>query len=358
MKENCVIFDTNILNENKLMLTTIKEKITSFADIMIPRMVIEEIEGQKSRVIRDDYNKIKSLIDKNSSYFKYEEKFKLDDSLTKNEKDIAKWFETYCDNNILEYGNISLKDITSRAKYKLPPFINENGSSDKGFKDTIIWLSILNSEKLNSYKKVVFVTNDKTGFGKNIKELFDEYNANNDNSIVICSSIEELYKVLNIEDSNANVIIEDLQQEKMDFEDIMDLKRKLNDCLNKLLYTTYEDAWGNSCTEQNFNIYTKVNIKDIEYFLESLDNYLKENIFFNYLDITELLQSCGIDSAGENVSSEDLSQLNSIYHSLKNNENLLNPLLIFLQKEFNKLYKFKSTNKELFADIDSGELPF
>ena len=36
-----------------------------------------------------------------------------------------------------------LDKVLERSKYKKPPFYNENNSSDKGFKDTIILLTII-----------------------------------------------------------------------------------------------------------------------------------------------------------------------------------------------------------------------
>ena len=78
MKDYCVIFDTNILTENKKILNEIKLKLDLISDIFIPMIVIEEIEAQKSRNIKEDYLKIKAIIDKNSDIFKYEEKFNLD----------------------------------------------------------------------------------------------------------------------------------------------------------------------------------------------------------------------------------------------------------------------------------------
>lgn len=135
--------DTNILTEYKSDLTSIKEVLIASADIFIPRIVIEEIQGQKVRTIKDDYDKIKTGMKKHNGMFKFSENFNLDNEIIKVERDIAKWFEKYCDNNVLEYKNIKLSEVIKRSKYKMAPFINEANSSDKGFKDSIIWMSIL-----------------------------------------------------------------------------------------------------------------------------------------------------------------------------------------------------------------------
>lgn len=347
MKDYCVIFDTNILTENKKILSDIKTKLDLIADIFIPKIVIEEIEAQKSRSIQEDYFKIKAIIDKNSDKFKYEQKFNLDEILNNSENNIEKWFRKYCNNNIIDYSDIEITDILNRLKYKKAPFINELGSSDKGFKDSIIWVSILRNKKIQDYKKIVLVTNDKTGFIKRTKELYDEYNLEHTVSLVICSNIEELYNNLGItklEKIEENIEMPQKEIHKID--NIDDLKIKLNSCVDNLLYTIYEDDWGNEHCDNNFNIYSKMKEEDVECFLGLLGNFLNENIFFNSVDITELLNRCGIDSEGENVSSDYLSQLNQIYSDLKNNKDLYNPFINFLKVGFNKLYKFKPKIEE------------
>ena len=363
MKENCVIFDTNILTENKSTLNDIKYKIETTSDILIPKIVIEEIKAQKSRNINDDYLKIKSIIDKNSYIFKYEEKFKIEDALNISEDNIQKWFEKYCNNNVIEYDLITLNDVIERSKYKKPPFINEVGSSDKGFKNSIIWLSILKNEKIKSYKKVIFITNDKNGFIKRVNELIEEYKTEHENELIICTNIDELYNSLNISKIENKDIIEE-EKEVMKINNVSELKENINACVSNILYTIYEDDWGNEHCDFNFNIYEKMKDEDVENFLVLLGEFLKENIFFNMLDITDLLIRCGIDSEGENVSAKDLNQLNDIYKNLKNNEELFKPFINFLKVEFNKLYKYKpKIEEDPFKDFgqeiaNNDDLPF
>lgn len=97
----------------------------------------------KVRTIKDDYDKNKTSMKNNNGMFKFSENFNLDNEIINVERDIAKWFEKYCDNNVLEYKNIKLSEVIKRSKYIMAPFINEANSSDKGFKVSIIWMSKL-----------------------------------------------------------------------------------------------------------------------------------------------------------------------------------------------------------------------
>lgn len=360
MKECCVVFDTNILDENKTKLIDIKKKLSDSADIYIPRIVIEEIQAQKSRTITDDYKKINGIIDKNKDIFNYEEKFKLSSILKDSEKNIEKWLKHYCNENIIEYSDITIEDILVRLKYKEAPFINEKNSSDKGFKDTILWLSILKNTELQKYKKIILVTQDKAGFVKRTDEIIEEYNKVNKNLIVIFSNINELYDNLNIIESTKSEIDSNSSKlEKIEIESVDEIKEKLNTCIDKLLYVIYEDEWEINHYDMRFSIYDKMNDEDVECLLSSLDSFLKENIFFKEIDIEELLTRCGIESAGDFVPSEYLNQLNSIYLDLKDKEELYRPFIKFVKDKFNKIYVARTRSKKAYLDdIDTDDLPF
>lgn len=358
LKDYCVIFDTNTLLGNKKKLFDIKTKIELSSDIFIPRMVIDEVKAHKSREIREDFLQIKSIIDKNSGLFKYNENFKIDDVILKNEKSICKWLSDYCNNNIIERDDISLDDIIERANKKITPFNKDKQSSDKGFKDTIIWLSILNNKTINDYKKIIIVSSDKDAFIKNVKDLNDEYKECHDNTLEICSNIDELYEKIGIIKSEEETIVTN-NDNKISINTIEELREKINVCVNKILYNVYEDDWGNQYSEKIFNIYDKMDNSDVECFLSLLGDFLKDNLFFENVDISDLLNGCGIRSAGEEVSSQYLNELNEIYNNIKQNEELYKPFLKLLKTEFNKLYIYKAKSKSSpFDGNDDADLPF
>lgn len=119
---------------------------------------------QKVRTIKDDYDKNKSSMKKNNGMFKFSENFNLDNEIINVERDIAKWFEKYCDNNVLEYKNIKLSEVIKRSKYKMAPFIIV-------IRDLKFQLFGCLNYKLNSYKKIVLFRNDRTGFIKQKKRF-------------------------------------------------------------------------------------------------------------------------------------------------------------------------------------------
>jgi|GEM_PF-3160471 len=94
--------------------------------------------------------------------FSYDEYFRnlLDDFLKKEKI------------KVISYPNTSLlNSVISRSLKKEKPFITTGHHSDYGFKDVIIWESILSYRGCCKYNKVIFLANDK-GFTEDCKREF------------------------------------------------------------------------------------------------------------------------------------------------------------------------------------------
>lgn len=70
-----------------------------------------------------------------------------------------------------KFGHI-LKDVLRRAIERRPPFTIGKNFKDMGFKDVLIWESILNYGDYNNYDKVILFTDD-TGFDERCKTEFE-----------------------------------------------------------------------------------------------------------------------------------------------------------------------------------------
>ncbi len=89
-----------------------------------------------------------------------------------------------------------LKRMLSRSINKRTPFVK----TDSGFKDVIIWESLLHFDRLDEYDKVYLVSND-SGFDDCCKT---EFEAEKQKTIIITSSVQLLIK--NLEDDYENEI--------------------------------------------------------------------------------------------------------------------------------------------------------
>lgn len=358
--KTCLILDTNFLLSYNKELKEIKDKIKDLVDIYIPRIVIEEIQGQKSRNLEESHSKIEDLLKQNSKYFTYVKDFKLEEVKLKRESGIKKSLSAYCDNNIIEYQENLFKKIVQRAVYKIPPFINELGSSDKGFKDTILWCSILNFDKIKDYDKFILISDDKQAFHKKADYLTEEFNETTTKEIIIIKSdLQTLYDILGLSKKDKiSVEKEEVEIEASDINSVHSLKEKLNMTMQTILYSTfYNEYQDEEYTEKNFTIHQKLKEKDLELFFEKLPQYISTHIFFDYIDITELLSSIGIDCEYEHkVSLQALEDLQDIHQQISEKNNLYSPFLTFLLNQFNYLYQLREIDDESFENNSTIEI--
>ena len=223
-KEYYLIFDTNVLfqkYDKKADFTTfsfnstfknvidmvnqldIYEQVT----IVIPEVTWNEMKKQIVDAHQKKVDEYKSYITKwILPEFSISE-IKIDDYI----EYITKEIDTYKSeiqsgiNNIMVLpipSDNRFKGIVQRAFDKAPPFGGKEKNSDKGFKDVLIWESILELTFSHKYANILFYTKDK-GFKEILKEEFQETNHDADISILssedeIKSALEEWAKAIDI----------------------------------------------------------------------------------------------------------------------------------------------------------------
>jgi len=95
------------------------------------------------------------------------------------------------------------ESIVKRAIHKEAPFEGKEKASDKGFKDVLIWYSLLSYAKGN-HGKYIFITNDGV-FYNNIKELKREFKEITGCDIYFYRNYEQVLQHLVIDDSVKNI---------------------------------------------------------------------------------------------------------------------------------------------------------
>lgn len=165
-----IILDTNIFRSDLFfqsahfnILADYLQKTNS--KFVLPQIVLEEVK----QVFKENLEK--SIIEYKSSCNNLNKSLHKSFAIIK-EIDIDKEAEDYVnyliktlkikENSIIPYKNEYLPELTRRAVNKIKPFKNE----DKGFRDTIIWLTILDYCKLCPENQVVFICNNPLDFGK------------------------------------------------------------------------------------------------------------------------------------------------------------------------------------------------
>ena len=165
------VFDTNFILENK-NLAEVVNNIPDEYTIYVTQVSIDERISQKYLARQKKYASLAALAKEYKGVAKIEVCTPFETANKRDREITQKGYVDLLGENIIPYNqNESLfQQVLDRVYKKTPPFLSADIASDKGFKDTLIWLSLLDYFKTNGEVEVVFVTNDK-GFLNNAEAL-------------------------------------------------------------------------------------------------------------------------------------------------------------------------------------------
>jgi hypothetical protein len=209
LNKTLIIFDTNILR-NVLKNTKMKdpiiyhsfefgiqfETIASFitdnnleeyVELAVPKIVIDELKKQKIASYYLDLNlfaQIHSLITKLPIINR--EDLKLPDSNFDYEAYLEQISERFLKKRKIRLIDLpddnhlraSFQRIINRALNTQPPFRKQGEKSDVGFKDALIWESILSYSEISNFDKTILFTGDNVFSGECVKEFEDNIKRN------------------------------------------------------------------------------------------------------------------------------------------------------------------------------------
>lgn len=208
-----VFFDTNFLRKkniddfSKFNFGTRFEDFIDFLGtndvidyykINIAEITIEELKKQINDKYKEELSKLKDSYNKLKNV--YNIKFNEDENLKYDEilKKIMREYIEFYNINIVEIKNVSFQNILKRAINKNKPFVGENGNSDKGFKDAVLWESIIEYAKKSENKKFILLTKNIQDFPK---ELEDEFENVTNKKIEIINEISIVQEKILLEQS-------------------------------------------------------------------------------------------------------------------------------------------------------------
>lgn len=142
--------------------------IINISEITIEELKKQIIDKYKEELsnLKESYKKFKNI---HNIKFDEDEEVKYDEILEKLMEDYIKFHNI----NIVKTKNISLQNLLNRAINKKKPFVGENGNSDKGFKDAVLWESIIEYAKKSENKKFILLTKNIQDFPKELEDEFE-----------------------------------------------------------------------------------------------------------------------------------------------------------------------------------------
>ena len=174
MSKKAFVFDTNFIIQNYNLNDVVKNLNEKGFVVYITQVAIDERIAQECIKQRAKYDKLESFKKEVEGFasITITEPYEKTEKLYK--EGMQKKYETLFGANIIPFDRSekNFNRILQRAYMKVPPFITSG--TDKGFKDSLMWLSILDFFSSNGEDEVVFVSNDN-GFKENSERLCTEF---------------------------------------------------------------------------------------------------------------------------------------------------------------------------------------
>lgn len=330
-----VTFDTNFIIENKDKIRTIIFDVKEKYELRIAKIVIEEVKGQRVRQTLKSYNNIKDKIDssiKENAWLNIEDNTDIANVIKEQERKLDEWLTKAFDKKIIEIDyNDLLATVLDRCKYKKPPFNNEENSSDKGFKDTILFLNLMHFMKNSGYDEIYLFTNDKV-INKFKNDLQNEFFESTNKKLNIVSGNEDdLYKILGI---NKKESIDETKEEKDNeiFPRIIPKAKNVREQTKELLSNIFSDL--EIFNDWNFVTWKKAEVEDIKIVLDDLGKLINKYIFLDQIDINYIFD---VQASKGTIKISYLESLSDLYREMNTEEK--DALAYAITCKFNSYYQ-------------------
>lgn len=350
------VFDTNFIIQNQ-NLDEALDKLKEQFSVYITQVSIDERIAQNCRDLKTQFDeaekcKVKYIHFATISFEKtYEEESEF------YQKGIQTKYENYFGDHIIPFAKDGemLRTIIDRANKRLPPFSAAKDASDKGFKDCLLWLSMLAFFKDNGEDEVVFVTDDKSAFRNNTEFLQKEFHEVTGKNIQIHPNAYYKELLKQSEKPESEPMPENNPEELPNLDA---LREEVEKAVGGLRGVDWENHFGDPQWSQTFITSVPFDKDYVKTFFAGLRTDISNHIFEKSVPASKLLDFDGrvIDCDTE-IPMQNLEKALRIYQAvLSNYSQYSEQFFEAAAKILNRNYKAPPA---LPFDIDDdGELPF
>jgi hypothetical protein len=276
------VFDTNFIIEHTKDLKEVVNNLAGKFNIYVTQVSIDERISQQCLEMKKKYDAIPKLINEYHGIANIEITIEIAQKYQAVKEGMQRNYGELVFGNIIPF--LSRKEmldvVLDRVYKKIPPFSIEEKASDKGFKDTLMWYSVLEYFRDNGEDEVIFVTNDG-GFTKNLNALQLEFNEFTGKKIEIHDN--SYYRDL--------IKKEEQPTNEQTLPDVRALRDKIQNIIPDMCYTMESDNWGNNVWyDAFFTLSVRVSADDIETMFCGLKKVIENNIFENGIQAYDVLQ--------------------------------------------------------------------
>lgn len=348
-EKKAFIFDTNFIIQNQ-QLDEVIDNLDESYSVYVTQVSIDERIAQICRELKKQYAEVERCQQEYAHFVTVKLKKTYDEECDYYQKGIqTKYEKLFADRIIpLEKSEGLLDVVLNRANRKLPPFSDAKDASDKGFKDCLLWLSVVNYFKSFGENEVVFVTDDKSAFRGKESFLCDEFKKETGKTIVFKSN--SFYReILSSHDSPP------AEPETVPLpRDLNSIRDEIAVVMEDLRGVEYENYYGDSQWDRTFTTSILFDKDYLRIVFEGLRADIDKHIFEKSVPASEILDLDGrIKDDEAAIPIEKLEAALKIYQEvIKKYPGYCDQFLEATARILNKNYVSPP------VDIDEGELPF
>ena len=345
------VFDTNFIIQNP-KLDEVIEKLKDDYTVYISQVSIDERIAQQCRELKKEFDEIESCKNKYSRYVKMSMKTTYEKQAGFYCTGIQERYSSCFGDNIIPFDKSgeTLERIIERANKKEPPFSCNKDASDKGFKDCLLWLSILDYFKEKGEDKVVFLTDDKHAFRNFIDFLSDEFESETGKVIEFKpnSYYKELFKKV---DSTTK----EKEAQKESVPNIEEFRIEVENVIDSLRCIYYENYYGDPQWDRTFTTSVQFDKEYVKTLFEGLHEFIVSHIFEKSVSATKIFAFDGRISDGNiEIPLKNLESAFELYQKVITNYPQ------YQEQFFEAASKILNQNYVApnFFDIKDDDLPF
>ncbi|MCL2827451.1 MAG: PIN domain-containing protein [Oscillospiraceae bacterium] len=353
-----VVLDTNFIKAKGKQMEALLQELEEKYQVYVTQISVDE---RKEQTCRDFAMGFKSMEDFCSEFVFVMGKLSApdkDEALSNLRCGMQSKYESRFSNRLipLNASKELFETVLERANRKTPPFSTAENASDKGLKDTLIWLSVLEYFKTSGENEVIFVSDDN-GFKKEIDFLCREFGEVTGKKVIIEGS--NFYNSMNesknfeseLEQKNTKIIPPDINQ----------MREKIQTVIAELCGISDFDYYGNPTWEKTFTLNALVDSVYMEVIFSHLKDDIMKNIFATSVPANEVLELDGRISNLIPIPMETLEKVSQLYEEIKANmPDFLPQFYSATANIINGNFKFELSSQYStsdFAELDEEEDP-
>ena len=351
-EKKAFVFDTNFIIQKK-DLTEVIANLSDRFTVYVTQVSVEERIAQQCRDLKMRYDEVERL-KRNSgdiaritmirTYSDYERILR---------SAIQKRYEGTFQDNLIPFhkdGEV-LGAVLERAYQKRPPFLIDANASDKGFKDALIWESLLSYFKDNGEQEALFITDDG-GFTKNSEALCEEFNAVTHKTITIHPNAyyRELLKPELVEEHKP------LRQ----LPDVGQFRERIRSIISDICWVETRSDWGYMDYEKTFTTNDVVDTTFTKTVFEGLEDVIVTHLFDTELPASIVFRRDDrISDTAYKIPMSALESAVKLYRDIQEQfPQYIEQFFSTTASIINQNYQEPVVTQESFEEVDDDELPF